>query len=58
MFDLYDGDKVYNKYTKENLIYKWEGESKELCWTVKIDENGEETRFGYYSNQKDLVKLD
>ena len=51
------GDKVWNTYTKEELIYKWEGETRDWCWTVKIDEDGEETPFGYYSEEKDLVKV-
>ena len=51
-----DGDIVYNTYTKEYLIYKWEGETEGLCWTAKIDENGNETPFGYYSNFSDLTQ--
>lgn len=55
--DFYNGEKVYNKYTEEELIYKWEAETKGWCWTVKINEDGEETPFGYISEEKDLVKI-
>lgn len=55
--DFYNGEKVYNKYTEEELIYKWEAETKGWCWTAKIDEDGEETPFGYYSEEKDLIKI-
>lgn len=54
MFDY--GDKVYNKYTKETLIYIDEAETKGLCWTVKIDDKGNKTPYGYYSNIDDLIK--
>ena len=56
--DFRYGDRVYNKYTQEYLIYNYEAETEGLCWTTKLDEDGNDTKLGYSSELSDVYKED